>query len=135
MEAGSPPRGSNERENRQDRTADTRGIQYMRLEMGPGTKPAAASQRQQDGHLQTFESTTSGEHTQQVNAHKDESDARGTRHGMLSEGSRIGGSGNNLLNRITRRESAPYGDQEGHQRKGMYVDVAIPQIFLEMTSC
>ena len=50
--------------------------------MGPGTTPAAASQRQQDGHLQTFESTTSGEHNEQVDADEDGSDSRGTRYGI-----------------------------------------------------
>ena len=76
----------------------------MGLEMGPGTKPAAASQRGQYGYLQTFESTTCGEHTKQVDADEDESDSQGTRHGMFSEGGRNCGRGNNLLNETTKRK-------------------------------
>ena len=65
--------------------------------VGPGTKPAAAPQRHHGGHLQTFKSTTSGEHTKQVDTDEDEPDARGTRHGVLSEGSRTGSSGTSLF--------------------------------------
>ena len=70
----------------------------MGLEMGPGTKSAAALQRQQDGHLQTLKSTTSDEHTKQMDAGENESGTRGTRYGVLSQGSRTGGGGNILLN-------------------------------------
>ena len=69
----------------------------MGLEMGPGTKPAAASQRRQDGHLQTLEPATCDEHTKQLDTGEDESDTRGTRHGVLSQGSTTGGSGNCLF--------------------------------------
>ena len=85
MEAGSPSSVSKGRDSRQARTADTRGIQDMGLEMGPGRKSAAALQRQHDEHLQTLEFATCGEHTKQVDAGEDESDARGTRLGVLSQ--------------------------------------------------
>ena len=66
--------------------------------MGPGAKPVAAPQRQHDGHLQTFKSTTKGEHTKQVDVDEDESDDRGTQHVVRSEESRTDGSGNSLFN-------------------------------------
>ena len=69
----------------------------MGLEMGPGTKSAAALQRQQDGHLRTLKSNMSDEHTKQVDAGEDESDTRGTRYDVLSQGSRTGGDGNSLF--------------------------------------
>ena len=63
MEAGSPPSFPNGKDSRQAWAADTQGIHDMGLEMRPGTKSAAASQRRQDGHLQTLKSTMCGEHT------------------------------------------------------------------------
>ena len=92
----------------------------MGLEIGPGTKPAAASQRRQDGHLQTLEFATFDEHTSQVDAGEDESDARGTRLSVLSQGIRTGGSGIRLFWRTTKREreSAPHRDPRRHQKNG-----------------
>ena len=66
MEVGSLQNYPIVRNIRQAQTARTRWIQYKGLEMGPGPKQAAAPQRQQDGHLQTFKSATSSEHTKQV---------------------------------------------------------------------
>ena len=70
----------------------------MRLEMGSEPKPAATLQRRQDGYLQTLESAENSKHTELVDADEDESEFRGTRDGVFSEGSRTGGSGNILLN-------------------------------------
>ena len=69
----------------------------MGLETGPRTKSAAALERREDGHLRTLKSTTSDEHTKQVDAGEDESDTRGMRYGLLSRGSRTGSDGNSLF--------------------------------------
>ena len=56
---------------------------------------------------------------------EDKSDARGTRHGVISEGSRTVGSGNSLLDWTTKRESAPHRDSRCHKRIGIHVDVEV----------